>query len=141
MKVSLSHLRHLIVHSADDLLTEQSIDSILTDTFHPRFGNDDIVDNFIMILLTHLERLEERRPNLVIKGSRNAELADDLLLYIHRNYKNGNLSEMCSHFGYESSCASKAIKAQTGKTFKELVNDRRMKVVCQLLKKENNAGL
>lgn len=137
MQVQGSHIHYLIIHTGDDLLTKQCIDCILTETFHPRFGNDDIVDNFIMILLTHLERLEERQTNLVVKGSRNAELADDILLYIHRNYKNGNLSEMCSHFGYESSYASKVIKAQTGKTFKELVNDRRMKVAYQLLKKEN----
>lgn len=129
-----AHTHYFVIHTHEDELTKSCIDHILCENFDPKTGSDEIIDSLIMILLTHIARLDEVMTNLSLSEHKNQDLIDDILQYIQNNYKSGNLNEMCSHFGYEASYASRIVKKFTGKTFKELVNEERMKQALILLK-------
>ncbi|WP_290139158.1 AraC family transcriptional regulator [uncultured Dubosiella sp.] len=129
-----THTHYFVVHTHEDPLTKMCIDHILCESIDPQMGSEDIVDSLILVLLTHLARKEESQTNLELSEHKNQDLIDDILAYIKSNYQKGNLNEMCSHFGYEASYASRMIKKHTGKTFKELVNEERMKRAMVLLK-------
>ena len=96
--------------------------------------SDDIIDNYIMILITYLARLDHTFTNISANVYKNTKLLNDILDYIKDHYKEGNLNSMCQHFGYDSSYTSKLIKKYSGKTFKQLVMDERMQVASILLK-------
>ena len=96
-------------------------------------SSDEIIDNYIMILITHLARKGQYNTNLSVSLFKNQKLMDDILEYIHHHYQDGNLKNMCMHFGYDPSYTSKLIKQFSGKTFKELVNEERMKKAIILL--------
>ena len=132
-----SHIHYLFFHTHKDFMLKNCIQSILCEYFDPKVSSDDIIDNYIMILLTHLARLEQYNTNLSVSMFKNQDLLNDIMKYIQNNYKDGNLKNMCFQFGYDPSYTSKLIKKFSGKTFKQLVNEERMKKAMILLKNES----
>lgn len=61
------------------------------------------------------------------------ELTGTVLNYIEEHYKNGSLSELAEIMNYDVYWLSKAIKKQTGKTYKELLQSKRMSQAAYLL--------
>lgn len=128
-----SHIHYLVCRSGDDELTRDCIDNILCEHFDPGVCSDELIDNFIMIMLTQLFRKFEYNTNLDFKALRNKELMKDIVDYINNNYHEGSLQDMCFKFGYDPSYTSKLIKQHFGQTFKQLVNTERMKKASILL--------
>lgn len=128
-----THNHYLLFYTQQDHLIHNCIQNILCEYLDPITSSDDLIDSFIMILLTHLARKEKYNTNLSSKLFKNQELLDDILNYIKEHYQEGNLKAMCRHFGYDPSYTSKLIKKSFGKTFKDIVNEERMKKACILL--------
>ena len=122
-----THNHYLLFYTKQDQLIHNCIQNILCEHFDPMTSSDEIIDNYIMILITHLARKGQYNTNLSVSLFKNQKLMDDILEYIHHHYQDGNLKNMCMHFGYDPSYTSKLIKQFSGKTFKQLVNEERMK--------------
>lgn len=77
-------------------------------------------------LLAHTEKL----------SSDNVEetVVWQVLQYIENNYANGSFAQLCERLHYEASCLSRQIKQQTGKTYTQLVQDKRLAQAAFLLK-------
>jgi AraC-like DNA-binding protein/quercetin dioxygenase-like cupin family protein len=133
MSQQKSHVHYLVVHAKEDDLVQGCIDQMLCEWLDPMLGSDQIIDSLIMIMLTHISRIKQIESNLEPEKRPHEQLVSDILGYIEENYRLGNLQEMCHHFGYDASYASRLIKNATGKTFKELVNEQRMKKAAMLL--------
>ena len=128
-----THNHYLLFYTKQDQLIHNCIQNILCEYFDPMTSSDEIIDNYIMILITHLARKGQYNTNLSVSLFKNQKLMDDILEYIHHHYQDGNLKNMCMHFGYDPSYTSKLIKQFSGKTFKQLVNEERMKKAIILL--------
>mgnify|MGYP004445368487 FL=1 len=128
-----THVHYLILHTQGDFLFESCIDQILCEYADPKTGSEDIIDSLIQIVLTASARIKEIQSNMSGREYKKQELINDIMTYIQNNYRSGSLQEMCNHFGYESSYTSRMIKQATGKTFKQLVNEERMKTTVRLL--------
>ena len=131
-----THTHYLVFNTAKEEKIHKTIQNILCEYFDYQETSDDIIDNYIMILITYLARLDHTFTNISSNMFKNTKLLKDILDYIKEHYKEGNLSTMCQHFGYDSSYTSKLIKKYSGKTFKQLVTDERMQVATRLL--QNN---
>ena len=128
-----THNHYLLFYTKQDHLIKNCIQNILCEYLDPITSSDDLIDNYIMILITHLARKGNYNTNLSAKLFKNQELLDEIIKYIKVYYKDGNLNKMCLHFGYDPSYTSKLIKQFSGKTFKQLVNEERMKKAIILL--------
>lgn len=128
-----THNHYLLFYTKKDHLIHNCVQNILCEYFDPTTCSDDIIDNYIMILITHLARKGQYNTNLTASLFKNQQLLDQIIDYIHKNYQDGNLTQMCSLFGYDPSYTSKLIKRFSGKTFKQLVNEERMKKATILL--------
>ncbi len=128
-----SHIHYLVCRTDNDELTRDCIDNILCEHFDPGICSEELIDNFIMILVTQLFRKFEYDTNLDVKEMQNKELMRDIVNYINNNFHEGSLKEMCNTFGYDPSYTSKLIKQHFGQTFKQLVNIERMKKASILL--------
>ncbi len=127
MNAENQHIHYMLIHAQEDRLSRECIVNILSERIMKLEGSDDIIDSFIMILLTHLPRMKEYQTNLVLSLHKHQQLVDQILIYIKEHYVEGNLNEACADIGYDVSYMSKLIKQSTGHTFKELVNEERMK--------------
>lgn len=128
-----THNHYLLFYTHKDHLIHNCIQNILCEYFDPQISSDDIIDNYIMILLTHLARKGQYNTNITASVFKNQELLNEIILYIQQHSQQGNLKEMCKHFGYDPSYTSKLIKKFAGKSFKQLVNEERMKKAMILL--------
>lgn len=132
-----THNHYLVFYTNKDHLIHNCVQNILCEHYDHTLSSDEIIDNYIMILITHLARKNQYNSNLTTKSFKNQELMNDILLYIKNNYQDGNLKNMCHNFGYDPSYTSKLIKQFSGKTFKQLVNEERMKNAAILLHNKN----
>lgn len=128
-----THNHYLVFYTNQDHLIYNCFQNILCEHFDTTTSSHELIDNYIMILITHLARKTQYNTNLTTSLFKNQQLMNDILHYIKIHYKDGNLNTMCKNFGYDPSYTSKLIKQFSGKTFKQLVNDERMKNASILL--------
>ncbi len=82
-----------------------------------------------MQLLTHTESLATQTPEV--------EAVFKALSYIEANYKNGSLTEAAKELHYDISWLSREISRKTGKTYTDLVQEKRLSQAAFLLKNTN----
>lgn len=128
-----THNHYLVFYTNEDHLIDNCFQNILCEHFDMTTSSHELIDNYIMILITHLARLKQYNTNLTTSLFKNHQLMNDILHYIKNHYKDGNLNTMCKIFGYDPSYTSKLVKQFAGKTFKQLVNEERMKNASILL--------
>lgn len=137
MNHQYTHNHYLLFHTNHDHFIHNCIQNILCEYFDPMMASDELIDNFIMILITHLARKGDYYTNLSIEAYKNKQLLDDILKYIQQHYQEGSLSQMCQQLGYHPSYISKLVKRFYGKTFKEIINEERMKKATILLQNKD----
>ncbi len=80
----------------------------------------------ILQLINHTDKLTYINPD--------EQIVMRVLSYIEENYKNGSLSELSRILHYDFAWLSREIKRKTGKTYTELVHNKRMSQAAYLLK-------
>ena len=70
----------------------------------------------------------------LVSGYENKQLVVKVLGYIEENYKIGSLKELAEKLHYDTSTLSREIKLCTGKTYTELVREKRLARATLLLK-------
>lgn len=112
-------------------LMENLILIVMGETPNKRRQLQMTMELIFMQLITHTDKLI-------------AELNEDTALfkildYIETNYINGNLSEASQIFHYEISWLSREILKKTGKTFTQLMQEKRLSQAAFLLKNTNKS--
>ncbi|MBU3840070.1 MAG: AraC family transcriptional regulator, partial [Candidatus Ruminococcus intestinipullorum] len=123
---------YLYFHVADILpiqnLIENMVWTIRNEQPNKRRCNQITMGLLLLQLLNHMDRMEAG------KGVYEKELMDMVHEYIEAHYKNGSLSELSAILGYDLYWLSREIKKRAGKTYKDLLLDKRMKQTAYLLK-------
>ena len=127
---------YLYFHVAEILpiqnLVENMVWTIFYDQPNKRRCNQITMGLLLLQLLNHVDRMETGTAAF------DRELTGTVFNYIEEHYKNGSLSELAEIMGYDVYWLSREIKKRTGKTYKELLQSRRMRQAAYLLK---NSGL
>ena len=122
---------YLYFHVADILpiqnLMENMVWTIFYDIGNKRSCNQITMGLMLLQLLNHMDKMETGNAGF------DNELTGTVLNYIEEHYKNGSLSELAEIMNYDVYWLSKAIKKQTGKTYKELLQSKRMSQAAYLL--------
>lgn len=122
---------YLYFHVADVLpiqnLMENMIWSLLNNQMNKRSCNQLTMGLLFLHLLNHIEKMETGGK------AYHQEFEVTVLNYIETNYRDGSLSELSELMGYSVYWLSHEIKKRTGKTYKELVQTKRMNQAAYLL--------
>ncbi len=107
-------------------LVENLIWTLINDTQNKRKINSFTMGLLFLQLMNYTDRLacRDEREQSIIK----------MLKYVDENYKDGSLTELTNRMHYDFSWFSREIKRKTGKTYTELVQERRLSQACFLLK-------
>lgn len=81
----------------------------------------------LLQLLNYMDKMETGSLRF------DAELIGNVLNYIEEHYKTGSLSELAEMMNYDVYWLSREIKKRTGKTYKELLQAKRMNQAVYLL--------
>ena len=106
-------------------LVENLIWTLIHDTPNKRNINQSTMGLLFLQLINHTDRLiAEENEDMIVK----------VLRYVEENYRNGSLTELCDIMHYDISVLSRIIKSKTGKTYTELIQEKRLSQACFLLK-------
>ena len=81
----------------------------------------------LLQLLNYVDKMETGNSRF------NTELIGNVLNYVEEHYKDGSLSELANIMNYDVYWLSREIKKRTGKTYKELLQAKRMNQAVYLL--------
>ncbi len=101
--------------------------SILNNQAKKRRINQITMGLLFLQLVNYADRIENSQTKSV-EG-----ITINILKYIEENYKSGTLTELSDNLGYNIYWLSKVIKKQTGFTFKELLQSKRLRQTTFLL--------
>lgn len=122
---------YLYFHVSDILpiqnLVENMVWTIYYDMGNKRSCNQITMGLLILQLLNHMDKMETGSTQF------DTELTGNVLSYIEEHYKNGSLSELADMMNYDVYWLSREIKKRTGKTYKELLQTKRMNQAVYLL--------
>lgn len=107
-------------------LAENLIWNLINDIPNQRRINESTMALLFSQLLNNANEVESSRDesNIILK----------VLAYIDSHYANGSLTDLAGLMFYDFNALSKQIKKQTGKTYTELVQEKRLSQACFLLK-------
>lgn len=124
-------ISYLYFHVADVLpiqnLVENMVWTIFYDMGNKRSCNQITMGLLLLQLLNYMDKMETGSDRF------DTELAGNVLNYIEGHYKAGSLSELASIMNYDVYWLSREIKKRTGKTYKELLQTKRMNQAAYLL--------
>ncbi len=106
-------------------LIENLIWTLIYDTPNKRNINQSTMGLLLLHLLNHTDR---------VAGERDDKIVLSVLQYIEKNYKEGSLTELAEMLHYDFTWLSREIKSRTGKTYTELVQEKRLYQAKFLLK-------
>ena len=118
-------------HVADILpvqnLIENMVWTIFYDSSNKRSCTQITMGLLLLQLLDCMDKMES--------GGRkfDNEITAAVLSYIGEHYKNGTLSELAGQMGYDVYWLSREIRRRTGRTYKELLQEKRMQQAVYLL--------
>lgn len=115
---------YILYHTKDVLAVENLMENLLwTLTEHPGEMNQ-IVNSTMDLLLMNLAALSG--DTLKDMGSKARNITISSLEYIDQNFRNGTLEELASKTGYSTAYLSRLLKSNTGKNFKQLLQQRKL---------------
>lgn len=135
--VGESHDDWRLYHSSQDETLRVCVERVLCEALEPDMSSPYLINFFLAAVLTHLMRTYEPHGQLDDVAWERSELVGRVREYISLHYKEGNLTQMATDLGYERTYLSKFIRASTGQTFKQLVNEERMRHAALLLRGSN----
>lgn len=124
---------HWRVYHADDALCLACIEQILCEHLDPAIGSADIIDDLCAALMTQLLRNNEKDVASAADAEKNSLLIGRVHEYVARSYREGRLTALADELGYDSAYLSAHIRKATARTFKQLVNEERMRQATILL--------
>ncbi len=109
-------------------LMENLIWTIVNKQPNKRSINQATMGLLFLQLVNHIDRLETE------ENDTRQKLVISVLGYIEEHYKNGELTELAQTLNYDVYWLSKEIKKRTGKTYTELLQEKRLNQAAYLLK-------
>lgn len=122
---------YLYFHVSDILPVQNLIENMVWTIFYnmgnKRSCNQITMGLLFLQLLNYMDKME------IGSGKFQTELTGAVLGYIEEHYRNGSLSELAELLKYDVYWLSREIKKYTGKTYKELLQEKRMNQARYLL--------
>lgn len=122
---------YLYFHVADILPIQNLVENMVWTIVHglenERSCNQITMGLLLLQLLDYMDKMETGRTRF------DNELTGSVLNYIEAHYKTGSLTELAEMMNYDVYWLSREIKKRTGKTYKELLQAKRMNQAVYLL--------
>lgn len=131
---SRANNHYMALHTERNLQLRHYFEHMLCEELDPQPGSKEMIDLLIGIIMAELARTTNYETSMTYRVCKYQPDVERMLVYSRNHYARAGLQEMSRLFGYEPSTVSRLIKSYTGKNFKILVNEERMRNACRLLR-------
>lgn len=126
----------IIFRNNSEQKLHQLVSSLLCEYFHPSICSKEIIDCYIILIFSELLQIyHHQTPELqILDHTINTKNISKILEYIEKNYTTATLTKTAKNFNYHPNYLSTLLKKVTGKSFKEIIHEQKLKKACTLLK-------
>lgn len=129
----VTHDNFIIFQSQEDNRLELFMKEFLCEWFSPSYSSHDILNSLFSLIISELINVYQKtltsEADSIMKNS-----VIPILRYIESNYKTCTLVSVASFFKMNGNYLSNLLKKRTGYSYRELVQQQRIKTAKQLLK-------
>ena len=108
---------------------------LLLEYFDNRLYGKEMIRGYLHLVFTDLLRLYHEAPDsqLIEISSGQIQNTIEILRYIEQHYEDCTLTQLAETFGYHPKYLCSLLKKQTGKSFKQIQMEKRLKTAASLL--------
>lgn len=130
---------YLVFKTEESEFIHNIICKIAQELIDPNLNSTAITHSCLIILFSELLRIYDSQQKSENNNdlSRQTKLSIDITNYISSNYETTNLVLAAEHFHFTPNYFSNLVKKYTGKNFKDLILDEKLKKSCYLLRNTN----
>lgn len=138
-KEDFYHDNFIIFDLNKDIVAKELIENIIIKGLHNDGKNNHLLRSLMrsFILCCSDDLIVEKSTRFV--DTRNDRLVQ-VLEYLNNHFQDISLKSLAERFGYNANYLGNAITKETGHTFKELLQMRRLNIACNMIQ-ENSCGI
>ncbi|MBK0347114.1 helix-turn-helix domain-containing protein [Aerococcaceae bacterium zg-ZJ1578] len=130
---SQNHNQYLFFKGGNSSKLKLLFQQLMSEVYFPQLLESDYKDHLIQLIFLELIRSYSPEINGTNENSDKQQLTLDILSYINSNYATTSLQDCANYFGYNSSYFSTLIKAITGSTFKDILQEKKIEAAIPIL--------
>ncbi|WP_413375352.1 helix-turn-helix domain-containing protein [Alkalihalobacillus sp. 1P02AB] len=128
--------QYLYFKCAEEESVQELLKKIMEEIISPGTFSKPIIKLYVGQLIVELTKKANTLEGLQ-ESSLHSQWIREALTYIHEEYKNATLNELSSRLKQPDYLISKVIKKNTKKTFKNLLQDKRLDVAAKMLEQSD----
>jgi Response regulator containing CheY-like receiver domain and AraC-type DNA-binding domain len=131
----------IIFHSGQSEKLHELVKNLVCEYFEPSICSKEIINCYIILIFSELLQIYQHQTSeLKILGqTATTSNISSILEYIEKNYATLSLITTAEHFNFHPNYLSALLKKTTGKSFKEVIHEQKLKKACTLLRNTNLA--
>lgn len=131
----------IIFHSGQSEKLNELMKSLMCEYFAPSICSKEIINCYIILIFSELLQVyqNQTRSIQILDEAGNTGNISKILEYIEKNYTTATLIKTAEIFNFHPNYLSTLLKKTTGKSFKEVIHEQKLKKACALLKNTNIA--
>lgn len=124
---------YLLFHTQDNSMIQELFENAFCEYIDPGICSKEILDSYMLLIFIQLARCYQSNKEKIYKKESKSFITE-ALNYIEQNFASCTLEETASKFGFHPNYLSRALKNATSYSFKELVDQNRLRHAGFLLK-------
>ncbi|MBE6043433.1 MAG: helix-turn-helix domain-containing protein [Clostridium thermopalmarium] len=126
----------IIFHSEKREKLHNLMKDLMCEYFDPSICSKEIINCYIILIFSQLLQIyQDQTPEVqILNETANTKNISKILEYIQKNYISTTLAKTAKTFNFHPNYLSTLLKKTTGKSFKEIIHEQKLKKACTLLK-------
>ncbi|WP_168714437.1 AraC family transcriptional regulator [Niallia nealsonii] len=130
------HNRYILFHCQESDKLTYLVENLLCEYYDPSFSARDIINAYMILIFAELFR-HYQTDNRTNSNSSNKAYMLEILQYIEENHQICTLNSVAKQFAFHPNYLSRMIKKNTGKSFKQLLQEQKLNQASFLLTNTN----
>lgn len=126
----------IIFHSGQREKLHGLVKDLMCEYFDPSVCSKEIINCYVILIFSELLQIyQDQTPEVqILDQTTNTKNISKILEYIQKNYITATLATTAETFNFHPNYLSTLLKKTTGKSFKEVIHEQKLKKACTLLK-------
>lgn len=133
---SKNHNNYIVFHSGNNYKLMGFMQDLMCEYYENSICSKEIINCYIILIFSELLKVYQNQTNeLAITNKKDCtHNIADILEYIENNYSTATLTSTANHFHFHPNYLSSLIKKTIGKSYKDIIQEHKLKKACSLLK-------
>ncbi len=134
-KIDSIHENYIVFNFNDNQYAQNLIECLAYKGLNSDINKRKSMHALYSLLIPEFAKSIEKEAISFVQSKDNTILK--ILSYIDDHYKSLDLKKLAKHFGYNSNYLDNKIKRETGQTFQEIIDQKKLRLAISLLKETN----